>query len=75
MDLGAARCGDAAVAARERARFNKAIEPLLNHDGPKLLVTDSQVGIVGRLAGVLPHLMLQVLICSSADIDLQLNLW
>ena len=44
MDLGAARCGDPTVVAREKARFNKAIEPLLKHDGPKLLVTDSQVG-------------------------------
>lgn len=43
MDLGAARSGDAAAVARERSRFMRAIEPMLQHEGPKLLVTDSQV--------------------------------
>jgi len=44
MDLAAARSGDAAAVARERSRFMRAIQPILQHDGPKLLVTDSQVG-------------------------------
>jgi hypothetical protein len=48
MDLAAARSGDASAVQRERSRFMRAIQPLLQHDGPKLLVTDSQVG-----AGVL----------------------
>lgn len=43
MDLAAARSGDAAAVARERARFMRAIQPLLQHEGPKILVTDSQV--------------------------------
>lgn len=43
MDLAAARSGDAAAVQRERSRFMRAIQPLLQHDGPKLLVTDSQV--------------------------------
>jgi hypothetical protein len=44
MDLAAARSGQAAAVEREKARFQRALEPLLAHDGPKLLVTDSQVG-------------------------------
>lgn len=47
MDLAAARSGDSAAVARERARFTRAIQPLLQHDGPKLLVTDSQVSPKG----------------------------
>lgn len=43
MDLAAARSGDADAVQRERSRFMRAIQPLLQHDGPKLLVTDSQV--------------------------------
>lgn len=43
MDLAAARSGDAGAVQRERSRFMRAIQPLLQHDGPKLLVTDSQV--------------------------------
>lgn len=43
MDLAAARSGDAAAVARERARFMRSLQPVLEHDGPKLLVTDSQV--------------------------------
>lgn len=42
MDLAAARGADAAAAAAERARFKRAIAPLLSHPGPALLVTDSQ---------------------------------
>ena len=43
LDLGAARGakGEAARSA-ERARFLRALRPALEHDGPKLLVTDSQ---------------------------------
>lgn len=45
MDLAAARSGQPAAVEREKARFQRALEPLLAHDGPKLLVTDSQVGM------------------------------
>jgi hypothetical protein len=44
MDLAAARGADKAAAAAEKGRFLKSLAPLLAHDGPKLLVTDSQVG-------------------------------
>lgn len=44
MDLAAARSGDAAAVSREQSRFMRSIQPLLQHEGPKLLVTDSQVG-------------------------------
>jgi hypothetical protein len=43
MDLAAARSGNAAAVERERSRFMRAMQPMLQHDGPKLLVTDSQV--------------------------------
>jgi hypothetical protein len=43
MDLAAARSGDPSAVARERSRFMRALAPILAHDGPKLLVTDSQV--------------------------------
>jgi hypothetical protein len=43
MDLAAARSSDAAAVERERLRFMRALQPLLEADGPKLLVTDSQV--------------------------------
>jgi hypothetical protein len=43
MDLAAARSSDAAAVERERQRFMRALQPLLEADGPKLLVTDSQV--------------------------------
>lgn len=42
MDLAAARGDDAAAREAERGRFMRAIAPLLAHEGPKLLVTDSQ---------------------------------
>jgi len=42
MDLAAARSGDPAQVAGEKARFMASLESLLNYDGPKLLVTDSQ---------------------------------
>jgi hypothetical protein len=44
MDLAAARSGDPERVAAERSRFMTALEPLLNYDGPKLMITDSQVG-------------------------------
>jgi len=58
MDLAAARSGDAAAVARERARFMRSLQPVLEHDGPKLLVTDSQVyreTVEGRAAGGQPE--------------------
>jgi len=42
MDLAAARSGDEARVAAERARFMRSLEPLLRHEGPRILVTDSQ---------------------------------
>lgn len=42
MDLAAARGADAPAADAERRRFLRALAPLLEHAGPKLLVTDSQ---------------------------------
>ncbi|WIA39023.1 hypothetical protein OEZ86_005171 [Tetradesmus obliquus] len=42
MDLAAARSSDASAVERERQRFMRALQPLLQADGPKLLVTDSQ---------------------------------
>lgn len=47
MDLAAARSGDAALVQRERGRFMRSLEPIMAHTGPKLLVTDSQVMVVG----------------------------
>ena len=32
------------AAAKERARFLQALAPLLAHTGPKIIITDSQVG-------------------------------
>ena len=48
MDLARARSHNPEEVAAERARFMRALQPLLAHPGPKLIVTDSQV----RLAGV-----------------------
>lgn len=42
------RSSDPALVEAERARFLRALQPLLAHPGPKLIVTDSQVG---RLVG------------------------
>lgn len=42
MDLAAARGDDPAKAEAERRRFIRALQPVLLHDGPKLLITDSQ---------------------------------
>ncbi|KAG1678881.1 hypothetical protein FOA52_003549 [Chlamydomonas sp. UWO 241] len=42
MNLSAARSGDPEIVAAERARFDRAMKPLLEHPGPKVLVTDSQ---------------------------------
>jgi hypothetical protein len=46
MDLAAARSSDPAAVERERRRFMRALQPLLDADGPKLLVTDSQVTLM-----------------------------
>ena len=45
MDLGAARGPDPAAAEAERQRFLAALRPVIEHKGPKLIVTDSQVGV------------------------------
>eukprot|EP00887_Chlorella_sp_A99_P004653 scaffold4.g4653.t1 len=42
MDLAAARGPDAAARDAERARFLAALRPVVEHPGPKLIVTDSQ---------------------------------
>lgn len=42
MDLNAARSDDPEVVERERQRFLRALQPVLNHDGPAIIVTDSQ---------------------------------
>ncbi len=42
MDLARARSRNPEEVAAERRRFTRAIQPLLNHPGPKLIVTDSQ---------------------------------
>lgn len=52
MDLAAARSGNPAAVAAERARFQAALAPLLAQPGPKLLVTDSQVQQQGLAGGV-----------------------
>ena len=43
MDLDAARSADPARVDAERRRFLRALRPLLEHEGPRLIVTDSQV--------------------------------
>jgi hypothetical protein len=56
MDLAAARSGDAAAVSRERSRFLRSLQPLLQHEGPKLLVTDSQVrGVEGLCVWLCTH--------------------
>lgn len=42
MDLARARSSNPADVAVERGRFSQALKPLLEHPGPKVLVTDSQ---------------------------------
>jgi hypothetical protein len=42
MDLSAARGKDISTMEAERSRFLLALQPLLSHNGPTLLVTDSQ---------------------------------
>ena len=42
MDLNAARSPDKEDVERERRRFLKALQPILKHDGPAIIVTDSQ---------------------------------
>lgn len=44
MNLNMARSADPAEVAAERRRFMRALRPVLEHDGPKIIVTDSQVG-------------------------------
>ena len=43
MDLSKARSHDPEEVASERARFIRALQPMLAHPGPKIVVTDSQV--------------------------------
>ena len=40
--LPPARSSDPALVERERQRFLRALQPVLAHPGPKLIVTDSQ---------------------------------
>ncbi|GAB4823876.1 hypothetical protein N2152v2_010922 [Parachlorella kessleri] len=42
MNLDAARSADPSVRDAERRRFQKALAPVLAHQGPKVIVTDSQ---------------------------------
>eukprot|EP00873_Tetraselmis_striata_P015975 jgi/Tetstr1/436239/TSEL_025083.t1 len=42
MNLNMARSADPAEVAAERRRFMRALRPVLEHDGPKIIVTDSQ---------------------------------
>ncbi|PSC71854.1 iron hydrogenase assembly [Micractinium conductrix] len=42
MNLAHARSSDPALVERERARFLRALQPVLAHTGPKIIVTDSQ---------------------------------
>lgn len=43
----AARSPDPALVERERGRFLRALQPVLAHRGPRIVVTDSQVGTPG----------------------------
>jgi biotin synthase-like enzyme len=42
MDLNAARSADPAVSEKERQRFLKALKPVREHQGPAIIITDSQ---------------------------------
>lgn len=42
MDLVSARSPIKEVAEKEKARFMKALRPVLQHDGPSIIITDSQ---------------------------------
>ncbi|KAL4448101.1 hypothetical protein ABPG75_005320 [Micractinium tetrahymenae] len=42
MNLAHARSLDPALVQQERARFLRALQPVLAHQGPKIIVTDSQ---------------------------------
>ena len=42
MDLARARSRNPAEVAAERERFTRALQPLIAHPGPKLIITDSQ---------------------------------
>ena len=52
MDLARARSHNPEEVAAERARFMRALQPLLAHPGPKLIVTDSQVRLAGGRGGL-----------------------
>jgi hypothetical protein len=43
MNLNHARSSDPAEVAAERRRFMRALKPVIEHDGPKIIITDSQV--------------------------------
>lgn len=47
MNLAHARSSDPALVEAERQRFLRALQPVLAHPGPKIIVTDSQVGVGG----------------------------
>jgi len=42
MDLARARSSNPVEVQAERTRFMRALQPMLNHPGPKLMITDSQ---------------------------------
>lgn len=42
MDLAKARSSNPAEVAEEKQRFMRALQPVIDHPGPKILVTDSQ---------------------------------
>ena len=53
---------DPALVERERARFLRALQPVLAHTGPKIIVTDSQVGVAGGVTT-------QFLVCSFEELQ------
>ena len=42
MNLDAARSADPKIAEKERQRFLKALKPVVDHQGPAIIITDSQ---------------------------------
>ncbi|EFN57384.1 hypothetical protein CHLNCDRAFT_142788 [Chlorella variabilis] len=47
MNLAHARSSDPELVQRERARFLRALQPVLAHQGPKIIITDSQARRAG----------------------------
>ena len=42
MNLNDARSGDPVAVEKEKSRFLRALQPALHHDGPAIIITDSQ---------------------------------